>query len=284
MDKTARVFSWGGAVWLVHLSLTLLATRARIGLYAFTLPLVTPVAGAESIVGRALWLFLLDLGTVGAGAALWHVMRAPEPPRQAGATMVATGGAVTGEAVTGAASPRGSTLSRLGPRGHVIAAALLAGLLALLVLARDDVFVFALSSPSEGGVFGVRTRPMFGPAFDDVVPWVLAGGLVDVVRHLVFAASRDRRLRLVARIVARAVTAVVLAYLALTGVLNVTEPALPPETQTAIARMAAWGLAVMALIAAGLAVRDWVTLAREATGPDDAGARGGRAGAERDPG
>jgi hypothetical protein len=243
VDRTARVFSWAGAVWLVHLSLTLLATRARVGLYAFTLPLATPVTGAESVVGRALWLFLFDLGAVAVLVTLAHVMRAPETER-------------------GGAAP----LSRLGARGHVISAVLLAGLLALLLFRRDDVFVFAVSGPTEGGVFGVRSRPMFGPGFAAAVPWVLAGGLVDVARHLVFAATKDRRIRLVARIVARAATAIVLGYLALVGVVNVTEPALPAETQTAIAQMAAWGFAALAFIAAGLAVRDWVTLAREAAG------------------
>lgn len=245
MDRTARVFSWAGAVWLVHFSGTLLATRARIGLYAFTLPLVTPVAGAESVAARALWLFLLDLGVVALLVTLAQVMRAPE-------------------ATPGGAAP----LSRLGARGHIISAALLAGVLALLILKRDDVFVFAFSGPTEGGVFGVRARPMFGPGFAAAVPWVLAGGLVDVARHLVFAATKDRRVRLVVRIVARATTTVVLGYLALLGVLNVAEPALPAQTQTAIARMAAWGLAGLALIAAGLAVRDWVTLAREGAGED----------------
>lgn len=248
MDRTARVFSWAGAVWVVHLSVTLLATRARIGLYAFTLPLVTPVAGAESVAGRALWLFLMDLGAVALLVALAQVMRAPEAARGSGASVSE------------------ASVSRLGPAGHLIAAALTAGVLALLLLARDEVFVFAISGPSEGGVFAVLARPMFSPAFAAAVPWVLVGGLVDVARHLVFAASRDRRVRLVARIVARAVTAVVLGYVAIAGVLNVAEPALPLETQTAIARAAAWGLAALALVAAGLAVRDWVTLAKEEAG------------------
>lgn len=246
MPSGSRYWTTVVLVWAAHVAATMALTHAHTGFSLFTIPVVLPLSGAESWVGRALWLFLVDAGAV---ALLDGLVTVSMRPRRARAR-------VGSEATPGPDSPPKS-VGAVGPLGHLMLAAGLVLVSVALVGFRDEVFVIGVIRPTVSGIFGVVQRRIFSAEFAAFVPWVLVGGVIDIARHLVFVATDSPKTRLAVRTLSRTVTAAVLLRLALAPVFNVGQLA---EGGASSARMietlAALGLTGLGVAACLAAVTD----------------------------